>query len=255
MAVKRKYRARRSLDKVEQDVSVFVISASERVKRLDHEELVKDGINPLLIRALGINDFKPLAKFLVYQRLGRSFVTSFGTVLEHIVRDASGGKEYKEVRKGDRRKTGKKKKWWDVVKHEGRISLYMSVKSGPNDMDKDQLRYWVKEAKKIIKKDPRRNLPVIAICYGKAAAPIITSTLLKAGLSPEKHVLVGRMLFKRITGTHGYYDVLPGLVSDASNKAIAGYKVTKIMDRKCGQVARQLKKKYRTIERLLQSVY
>src|SRR6185312_10541430 len=75
-----------SEDQIKKVVGDFALRSFKRIERLNANEILEEnGINPLLIWALGINDFRSLAKFVVYQRIGRSLVTSFGqTVVEGI---------------------------------------------------------------------------------------------------------------------------------------------------------------------------
>ena len=102
----------RDLEKLDRDdritavVEDFVDVVFNRIRNINANELIKEnGINPLLIWALGITDFKSLAQYSVHQRLGRSIVTSFGQkVVEEIVRGAMGVKKDK---KGD---------WWVGIK-------------------------------------------------------------------------------------------------------------------------------------------
>lgn len=86
--------------KIRTVVEDFAKVAVDRIKTIKADELIeKNGINPLLIWALGINDFESLAKFSLYQRLGRSIVTSFGEkVVEEIVRGAMGEKKAKKAK-------------------------------------------------------------------------------------------------------------------------------------------------------------
>ena len=103
-------------------VEDFANVAFNRIRDLNANELLeKNCINPLLIWALGIDDFEPLAKFSVYQRLGRSFVTSFGQkVIEEIVRGAM---------------KGEKGEWWDSIKKTQKENMYVCIKSGPSNYE------------------------------------------------------------------------------------------------------------------------
>ena len=147
----------------------FITRAGEIIGELTAERMIAESaINPILAKSLGFRDFESLSKFYVYQRIGRSLVTSFGTRMEKLV---------KIIIDGD------KGEWWDVVKETGRVNYYVSVKSGPRDMNKDQTVEFSRKAKQAMEEDGKAH-PFIAMGYGKEAWPIITNTLGKEGLDP-----------------------------------------------------------------------
>lgn len=222
--------------KVQENLERFIAKAVKNTKELTADNLIKEGaINPFLVKALGIRDFDSLAKFYVYQRVGRSLVTSFGTAIEQLVRALARGT------KGD---------WWDVVWASGGTPCFMSVKSGPRDMSKDQVKYFAQRAKKILKQNPKA-LPVIAIGYGRTTWPIIVKTLKEEGLDPKKHILIGKGLYKCITGRRDYHKKLLIITNQAAIQALTGKKVIDVIDDKVREIAHDFKKKYKTVNDLL----
>ena len=104
--------------------------------------MIRDSsINPFLAKSLGLNDFESLARYYVFQHVGRSVVTSFGSNMEQMIKVLF---------------TGERGVWWDVVRKTKKIHYYVSVKSGANDMDKDQAVHFASEAKKIMEEEFRQ---------------------------------------------------------------------------------------------------
>ena len=167
----------------------FINNASIIIGKLSSEKMIEESaINPILAKALGFKDFDSLARFYVYQRIGRSLVTSFGMKMENLVKLVI---------------DGEKGVWWDVVKKSNKVNDYISVKSGPRDMNKDQTVEFSRRAKEEMKKDPKAH-PFIAMGYGKNAWPVITDTLRRQDLDPEKHTFVGRKLYEQLSGEKDY---------------------------------------------------
>lgn len=214
----------------------FIEKGIKNIKKLTADRLIKEGaINPFLVKALGIKDFDSLAKFYVYQRVGRSLVTSFGTAIEHLVRALA---------------RGAKKGWWDTVQALGGTPYFMSVKSGPRDMDKDQVKYFAQRAKEILKQNPNA-VPVIAIGYGRTPWPIIVKTLEEEGLDPKKHIIIGKGLYERITGRPDYHRRLLIITDRVALQTLAGKRVIDIIEDKVKEVARDFKRKYKAVDDLL----
>ncbi len=150
----------------------FVERAVNSIQELSMEKMVeKSSINPFMAKALGLDDIDSISKYFVVQTLSRSLVTSFGTTLEELIKVIAGGD------KGD---------WWDVVKG----NHHWSVKSGPNDMNKDQTVEFASRAKRLLSLN-NKALPKILMGYGKEPHQVITGTLEKEGLDPQKHTVPG----------------------------------------------------------------
>lgn len=217
-------------------VEKFVKKGIQNICELSGKELVHDAaINPFLVKALGIDDFNSLARFYVYQRVGRSLVTSFGTVIENMVTALSGGE---------------KASWWDVKAKLGSTTYYMSVKSGPRDMDKDQVQHFAKMARELMQKEPKA-VPLIAMGYGKEPLGPIVHTLKIEGLDPAKHTLTGQKLYETVTKQKDYHKRLLGLISAAVLKALGGKRIVQIIEDKANEIAEDFKKSYKTVDDLL----
>jgi len=222
-------------------VEDFANVAFNRIQDINANELLeKNGINPLLIWALGINDFESLAKFSVYQRLGRSFVTSFGQkVIEEIVRGAM---------------EGEKGEWWDSIKKTQKENMYVCIKSGPQTMDVDQVETFCRKAKEAMGKD-EKAVPIIGMCYGRKEWPIIRGILKKHNLNPDRHAFFGRSLFDRISKDPNYHKKLPNLIQRAANNTVSERKLIELMDNKVIEITKYFADNYNTIGELLQYVF
>ena len=214
----------------------FTASVTKRIRELSAEKMIAESaINPFLVKALGLNDFDSLAKYYVYQRISRSIVTSFGTRMEKMVRLVIGGD------KGE---------WWDIVKKTDEVNYYVSVKSGPRDMNKDQTVEFSRNAKRTIKED-RKAWPFIAMGYGKEAWPVITDTLVNEGLDPKRHAYVGKALYALLSGERGYYSKVLGLVPNADPTLTQGRTVLQMIDDKVKEVSADFSRRYASVDELL----
>lgn len=227
-------------EQIKKPLEDFITRAAEIIDELSAEKMISESaINPILAQALGFSDFRSLARFYVYQRISRSLVTSFGTHMENLVKSIIDGE------KGD---------WWDVVKKSSKINYYVSVKSGPRDMNKDQTVEFSRRAKKIMGEDPKA-LPIIAMGYGKKAWPVITDTLKKQGLDPNKHSYVGKNLYALLTGEKNYYKKLLNIVVNVESKVIGKKTILQLMDEKVNQIAKEFKNKYKNVDELLSDTF
>ncbi|MHB1471351.1 MAG: PmeII family type II restriction endonuclease [Thermoplasmataceae archaeon] len=88
-------------------------------------------INPLLVRSLNLKTPHEMLEFNIYATVSRSIVASMGYFVQDLLSITSDSVE--EVRAG-----------WDMVKHgDDGTNHWIPVKSDPNDMDKDQIVYWL----------------------------------------------------------------------------------------------------------------
>jgi hypothetical protein len=218
----------------------YVASAAEIIRKLSSEKMIEESaINPILAKALGFKDFESLARFYVYQRVGRSLVTSFGMKMENLVKLVT---------------DGEKGEWWDVVKKSKNKNYYFSVKSGPRDMNKDQTVEFSRRAKNIMKEDSKAH-PFIAMGYGKKAWPVIMDTLRKEGVPPEKHTLVGKELYALLSGEKNYHLKLLDLVVNVGTKSSEGKTILQLIDEKVIEISRDFAKKYTSVDELLEDTF
>ena len=214
----------------------FRASVEKRIDQLSAEKMINESaINPFMVKSLGLNDFDSIARYYVYQRISRSMVTSFGTRMEKMVKIVI---------------DGEKKGWWDVVKRTDTANYYVSVKSGPRSMNKDQTKEFARQAAEVMKNDPKAR-PFIAMGYGKRAWPVITRTLDEEELDPERHVYVGKALYELLGGEGEYYHKVLDLVPKADPGNTQGKTVLEMIDDKVKEISEEFSENYKTVDKLL----
>jgi hypothetical protein len=143
-------------------------------------------INPLLIKALNIHTPFELVSLHVEMAATRSIVTSMGFYLEQLVWASS-----ETIEKAPRESN------WDFKLKRGGRNHWLQIKSGTNDMDKDQISHW---AKKIEEKIAEGDKAYIGIAYGNKSDATVSLGLLKKYLPDwEMHVLVGKELWQFVS--------------------------------------------------------
>jgi len=151
--------------------------------------------NPLLIKALNIHTPEELVKVNVYMVVTRSIVTSMGFFVEHLLLASS-----------DSIEKGPRGSGWDLVKEKDGNTHWIQVKSGPNDMDKDQIVYW---SEKIAEKINQGDKAYIGMTYGKRTNETVTLGLMKQLLPDwEMKTLVGRELWDFVSDDLTYHNKL-----------------------------------------------
>ena len=171
------------------------------IRKMEELNLDDMSINPFLIRMLHLKTPKELLRFNVYQRISRSIVTIMGTSLEHMVADCGG-----ERVKGD---------WYDVTKKDAKDTYLIQVKSGPSDVNTDQMRAFNVRFKDTVEKDPHRH-PILGIAYGKPEQEAISLPMAKTYLEGyESSLLVGRELWDFMSGEKNYHRKILSWIDEA----------------------------------------
>ncbi len=211
----------------------FADNAADLITGLTAEKMVEESsINPFLAKALGLHSLDDLARYFVVQTISRSLVTSFGTVLETTIRAIS---------------CGEKGEWWDIVKGDN----MWSIKSGPNDMNKDQVTEFSKRAKEA-KAGNKNAKPRILMTYGKKPWSVITDTLSGNGLDPAQHTATGKQVYELVTGDARYHVILLQIFSSYKRQ---GKTLLDLIDEKVKDISEQFKSKYPDVDRLLDSTF
>ncbi len=129
--------------------------------------------NPLLCAALKLRTPYELIKYNVYALATRSIVTSMGYLVQNLLlyssADVYDGKGYNE---------GKNVKWDLVVERLDDVRSYIEVKSGPNDLDKGQVKSYRKEIQAVEKLGHKGY---IGITYGKGK-PILCQSICSSNI-------------------------------------------------------------------------
>lgn len=210
-----------------------MLRARELIEGISVDSLVEEGgVNPYMVKALGIKTIDQMVEFFVARRVERSLGTSFGIVLDDVLRTLLGGQRGRDLV----RRYGGWIGWWDIVLPERRVVI--SVKSGPADMDKDQVEYFAQKAREAEREGFR---PYLVFAYGKRAFPIIENYLRARGLDPEKYLRVGREVFREFLGDPEYYRRLLELFGAAGRGA---QEIFELIDRKVRSLAEELRRRY-----------
>ncbi len=181
------------------DVSDNFLSAISRAftkRQLDMiRSLNLDNLNPnpFLIKTLNLHTPEEVVRLNVYMVATRSIVTSMGFFVERLLLASSKTAERAP------RKSG-----WDLVKTDDKSNVHwIQVKSGPNDMDKDQIVYW---SEKIQEKIDGGDKAYIGITYGKRTNNTVTFGIMKQLLPDwELRTLIGRELWDFISDDPKYH--------------------------------------------------
>jgi hypothetical protein len=175
----------------------FVYRSRELIERISAEDLVqKGGVNPYLARALGMRTVGEVVEFFVGRRVERSLGTSFGNVLDDVLRILLGGRKGKDISASH----GGWIAWWDIVLQDRKVVI--SVKSGPADMDKDQVLYFAQRAREAEEKGFK---PFLVFAYGKEAFPVIEEYLKRGGFAPEAYLRIGSGVFQEFLADPRYH--------------------------------------------------
>ncbi len=169
----------------------FVRRQVENIRALALERL---NINPLLVRSLNLGTPLELLEFNVSAAVSRSIVTSMGYFVQHLLETTSDDVE--SVKAG-----------WDLVKRgKDGINHWIQVKSGPNDMDKDQIVYWLQEIRKV---ESEGDHGYIGMTYGKRDSPTVSLSLMRTYLPDmEMRTLVGKELWDFLSGDSNFHSRL-----------------------------------------------
>lgn len=205
----------------------FIKTQFENIQSLSLSAIIA---NPFLIRALNLTSPDEVVRFNVYQTATRSIVTSMGFALEMMVAHSGGRK-------------GEKGEWYDVVKEVGDITYWIQVKSGPNDVDADQLRKFSQNFDKTEKK--KNNLARLGITYGKRGMETISLTLMKSYLNKwEERLLLGKELWDFVSEEKDYHVFVLDAINEISTKLLKGSSIEKEIEDAISRIISEFESKY-----------
>lgn len=212
----------------------FTQQSQKNIENLSVRQMIDESkINPFLAKALGFKDFESLARFYVYQTIGRSVVTSFGSRMEKILRVILDGEKYD---------------WWDIMKKYDDSTLYISVKSGPNDMNKDQTMEFSRRAKELMENDPTAD-PIIGMTYGKKAWNVIPNELGNQQLDPNKHMFVGKDLYHKVYKIENYHLEILASIADREQNIVS------LIEDKIREISTGFENEYETMDDFIRDLF
>ncbi|WP_333484838.1 PmeII family type II restriction endonuclease [Microcoleus sp. K1-B6] len=188
--------------------------------------------NPFLIRALNLDTPEEVVRLNVYMTATRSIVTSMGFFIQKLLISCSESAESPPAKSG-----------WDAIKttSDGE-KCWIQVKSGPNDMDKDQIVYW---AAKIEEKIQEGDRAYIGIAYGKRTNKTVTLGLLKQILpNSEMITLIGRELWDFVSEDTRYTVNLFEVLRQSASQVLAQSSIDEAIERCSDRIIAEFIGKY-----------
>lgn len=203
--------------------------------------LVSITTNPLLCSALKMDTVEELVKFNVYAATARSIVTSMGYLIENLLLysnpDVKDGKEFDE---------GESNKWDLVIERLDSVRCYIEVKSGPNDLDKTQIKSYNKEIKAV---EAEGYKGFIGISYGRKDIKTVTTDLLPNYLDEwESHTLIGTELWDFVSGNPSYHEQLMAVIKETASKMLRGKSIVRMIERRVKALTKEFNEKYSSID-------
>lgn len=204
--------------------------------------------NPLLCAALKLNTAAELVKYNVYALATRSIVTSMGFLVQDLLlfssADVYDGHDYEE---------GKNVKWDLVVERLDEVKSFIEVKSGPNDLDKGQVKSYQKEIQAVERKGFKGY---IGITYGKRDADTVSINLFRQYLNRwEEHTLIGTELWDYITGDENYHQVLMERIKQIAEALLEHQSILACIENKVSSLTEQFGEKYGDIDHYLSQLW
>lgn len=187
-------------------------------------------MNPFLIRMLHLRTPEELLRFNVYQTVSRSIVTSMGTSLEYMVADCGG-------------RRGRKREWYDVVKEDADGTYWIQVKSGPNNIDKDQMDKFNDKFNETAK-EPGQH-PRLGITYGKPGRKTVSLPMAAKYLDNwESRLLLGRELWDFMSGEENYHRKILSWIDEAVSEDLKNQSIDDEIQAAINRVAHEFKSRY-----------
>ncbi len=192
--------------------------------------LDKINMNPFLIRALNLKTPKEVIRFNAYQTITRSIVTSMGTALEYMVGNSGA-------------RMGKKGEWYDVVKKIDKSTYWIQVKSGPNNINKDQLEKFAENFAKT--EEEENQYARLGIVYGKRDLNTVSIGLVKKYLKNwKKQLLVGSELWKFVSREKNYHVKVLKWIDEVATEILRNKSIDGEISQSISKLTREFEEKY-----------
>lgn len=165
---------------------------SAMIDNLKSIKLENINMNPFLINMLRLKTPEEVVRFNVYQSVTRSIVTSMGTALEQMAASGQGTR------------LGRRGEWYDVIKKKGNSTYWIQVKSGPNNINKDQAKAFATNFENTERKN--NNFARLGITYGKKDLETLSLGIVKNYMKDwKKQLLVGREFWEFVSDQKDYH--------------------------------------------------
>ncbi len=184
----------------------FLDNAYKKLREITLEDL---DINALLVKALGFTTAEEVIEFVLYQRINRSTVTSWGMRVEDIV--ISAGAE--EIPQKENVVVGGKR--FDMRKDRGGKTYYIQLKSGPNTMNVgmvDSLNQMITR----IEDEHEDAVGMLGMTYGKKNQ--ISSQIRGNLIDFENKAIIGEEFWEFVSGNENHFAELIILLNRLSTQ-------------------------------------
>lgn len=187
-------------------------------------------MNPFLIKALNLKTSDEVIRFNVYQTATRSIVTSMGFALESMVGHSGA-------------RMGEKGEWYDVVKQVKDLTYWIQVKSGPNDVDKDQVKHFNSEFNKTDSKSS--NIAKLGITYGKRTLNTISMNHIQKYLDKwQERLLVGKELWDFVSGENNYHKKVLKWIDEIASTVLHGHSIDEEIEKAMVKITKEFETQY-----------
>ena len=174
---------------------VFVLTKTflrDQIDMLNSMDFDSVDINPFLIKALDLKTARDIILFNMYQWVTRSVVTSWGMLVEKLVKYSGCESEKPKI-------AGKGVQP-DLKKIIGKKTYYLQIKSGPNTMNVGMVESLNEVIKTLEKKG---HIGLLGMTYGKRSH---ISNQISGNLNGfEEKTKIGRELWDFISGSKNYH--------------------------------------------------
>lgn len=246
-AIKREINPRKTL---EENFIVLLTSdfIGKQVTMLHSFDLDSMNTNPLLCSALKLDSVSDLVRYNVYAAATRSIVTSMGYLVENLLLFSN-----QDVRDGKYFAEGKSNKWDLVIERLDAVRYYVEVKSGPNDLDKTQIKSYNTEIKTV---EEKGHKGFIGITYGRKDAKTVTTDLLRQYLDDwEAHTLIGTEFWDFVSENPDYHKVLMSTIKETATTMLRGKSIVKMIDKKVKELSDAFLGRYNSIDEYLTQLW
>lgn len=217
----------------------------KQVRMLDELTLDRLSPNPFLIKCLNLKTPREVVELNVYMFATRSIVTSMGFFVEKLLLASSESASLCD-------------KPWDLLKTDKEEKKHwIQVKSGPNDMDADQIRHW---SHLIAEKLDGGDEAYIGITYGKRSTPSVTIGLFRTYLPDwEKRTLIGRELWDFISEDPTYHERLFPMLAEAASQVLGSDSIEQRIQSCVERITKEFSEKYgssnEAVEKYLANIF
>jgi hypothetical protein len=219
--------------------------ATRQIEMIQRMNLKTLNVNPLLVNVLNIHTPLELVSFHVEAAATRSIVTSMGFYLEQLVWASSD-----TIEKAPRTSN------WDFNLTRGGKSHWLQIKSGTNDMDKDQIVHW---AEKIKEKIVDGEKAYLGFAYGKKSDDTVSLGLLKKYLPDwEMRVLVGKELWQFVSNDSRHHRRVCNILRQTALTVLHKSSIVSEMDAAIKRITSEFEAKYgrseKAVEKYVQKI-